>query len=212
VDLERGRLVLRDELERVIGGLEEVWALEELRASLVPGLEDHLEEFVHRLLGGDRPDDRLQLGFVLRRQLDAVLFGERLRQLRAGEETAGHEDLAEAAPVVALRGERTFELGLRQELQVDEQFAEWAPRPLRLGRDRSRRRRCPLLGRELDAVLLGKNARERERGEVAVGDEYLAQEAAARRLLRERLLELVLGQQLFGDQELAELTPGKLKR
>ena len=60
-------------------------------------------------------------------------------------------------------------------------------------------------------MLLGEHACEREGREVAVGDENLAEEAPAGRLLAEGLLELVLGQQLFGDQDLAELPPGKLK-
>src|SRR5207244_5098820 len=82
---------------------------------------------------------------------------------------------------------------------------------LRRGRDGSRRRRA-FPGRQLHAVLLGKNARERERREVAVGNDDLPEEAATCRLLAQRLLELVLGQQLLGDEELAELPPGKLKR
>ena len=98
----------------------------ELCASLVAGLEDHLEELVHRLLGGDRPDDGLELGFVLSAQLDTVLLGQRLRELAAGEQTARDEDLAEASAFFALNGECTFELRLGQELEVDEEVAESA--------------------------------------------------------------------------------------
>ena len=74
----------------------------------------------------------VQLRFVLRAQFDAVLLGERLRELGAGEKAAGDEDLAEASPVFALCRERTLELRLGQELQVDEHLAERTPCLLRL--------------------------------------------------------------------------------
>ena len=61
-------------------------------------------------------------------------------------------------------------------------------------------------------MLLGQNACERERGEVAVADEDLAEEPARLRLLGECLLELVLGEKLLRDKELAELTPRELDR
>ena len=83
MNLERCRLVFLDELECVISRLEEVGALEELCASLVAGLEDHLEEFVHRLVVGDRPDDGLEFRFVLSIKLDTVLLGQRLSELTA---------------------------------------------------------------------------------------------------------------------------------
>jgi hypothetical protein len=105
VDLERCRLVLLDELERVVCGLEKVGALEKLCASLVAGLEDHLEKLVDRFLGGDRPDYGLELGFVLSTQLDTVLLGQCLSELAAGEQTARDEDLAEARSC-PLNGER----------------------------------------------------------------------------------------------------------
>jgi hypothetical protein len=63
----------------------------------------------------------------------------------------------------------------------------------------------------MDAVLIGEHACERERREVAVADDDLAEEASCLRLLGESLLELVFGEQLLGDKKLAELTPGKLK-
>ena len=210
VDLECGGIMLRDEFESVVGGLEKVRALEELRASLVPGLEDDLEELVDRLFRSRRADNRVQLGFVLRSKLDTVLLGERLRELRAGEQTARDEDLTQTAALFTLRCERALELRLRQELHVDEELAEWAPRLLGLRGDRRQWRGRTLLGRKLDAVLLGKNACERERGEVAVADEDLAEQPTGLRLLGECLLELVLGQQLFGDENLAELTPREL--
>src|SRR5580765_1137639 len=60
-------------------------------------------------------------------------------------------------------------------------------------------------------MLLGKNPCKRERREVAVGDDDLAEQPAGRCLFGERLLELVVGQQLVGDEELTQLTPRKLK-
>src|SRR6266568_2238263 len=96
VDLQCSRVVLVDELECVIGGFQEVGTLEELGAPLIARLEDHLEDPVHRLLRRDRPDDCLQLCLVLRSQLDAVLLGECLSELPAGEKTTADEDLAEA--------------------------------------------------------------------------------------------------------------------
>ena len=74
----------------------------------------------------------MQFRFVLRAQFDAVLLGERLREFGAGQKAAGDEDLAEAAPVFVLCHERTLELRLRQELQVDEHLPERTPRRLRL--------------------------------------------------------------------------------
>src|SRR5437773_1204729 len=88
VDLECGRLMLLDELEGEVGGLEEVRALIERRPPLMPRLEDHLEELVEGLFRCRGPEDRLQLGLVRCLELDAVLFGERLRKLCAGEQTA----------------------------------------------------------------------------------------------------------------------------
>src|SRR5207244_1815624 len=64
---------------------------------------------------------------------------------------------------------------------------------------------------QLDAVLLGQDAGERERREVAVVDDDLAKQPAAARLLGESLLELLLGQELLGDEQLAELPPRELK-
>jgi len=182
VNLERCRLVFLDELERVVGGLEEVGALEELCASLVARLEDHFEEFVHRLVVGDRPDDGLEFRFVLSIKLDTVLLGQRLSELTAGEQTARDEDLAEAAAFFALYGKCTLELRLGQELEVDEEVAERPPCLRRLGRDRNERCRCTFLGREVNAVLIGQNACERERREVAVADDDLAEEASGLRL------------------------------
>jgi hypothetical protein len=66
VDLECGGIMLRDEFESVVRGLEEVRALEELGTPLVPRLEDDLEKLVDRLFGRRRPDDREQLGFTRR--------------------------------------------------------------------------------------------------------------------------------------------------
>ena len=100
----------------------------------------------------------------------------------------------------------------RQELQVDEELAEWAPGLLGLRRGRLRWCGRTLLGGKLGAVLLGENARERERGQIAVADEDLAEEPARLRLLGECLLELVLGEKPLRDEELAELTPRELDR
>ncbi len=153
-DLECSRVVLVDEVECVIGGLEEVGTLEELRSPLVARLEDHLEEFVDGLVGRDRPEDRLEL-FVLRSELDAVLLGKCLRELAARKKATGDQDLAETAALFALRGERTLELRLSQELHVDQQVPEWPPSLLRFGRDCSERCLRAFPGREVNAVLIG---------------------------------------------------------
>src|SRR4051794_22570552 len=146
--------MLRDEFESVVRGLEKVRALEELGASLVARLEDDLEKLVDRLFRRRRPDNRVQLGFVLRGHLDTLLLGERLRELGAGEQTARDEDLAEAAALFTLCGERALELRLRQELQVDKELAERTPGFLRGRGHRRGRRRRTFLGGKLDAVLL----------------------------------------------------------
>jgi hypothetical protein len=59
-------------------------------------------------------------------------------------------------------------------------------------------------------VLLGEDACKGKRREIAVVDEDLSEQPAGLRLFGECLLELFLGQQLFGDQKLAELPPGKV--
>src|SRR5262249_24307427 len=118
-----------------------------------------------------------------------------LRRERTGERLwteppACDEHLAEPASVPLLLGERVAKVICGEELRLDEQPTERTP-----GRRGAGGRRLELAGRvEVDAVLLREHAREGPAAQVAVVDEDLAEGASAARLLRERALELFLGQ------------------
>ena len=67
------------------------------------------------------------------------------------------------------------------------------------------------LGLELDAVLLCEGDRQRGTGDVAALDEDRAEQPAGVGLLRERQLELVLGDEALGHEQLAKGTPDVLR-
>ena len=83
VDLEGRRVMGFDIFVGVIGGFEEVRVLVEGGPTLVAGLEGHFEDLVDGLVLVRGANLGLELGLVLRLQLDAVLFRERLGELRA---------------------------------------------------------------------------------------------------------------------------------
>ena len=103
------------------------------------------------------------------------------------------------------RSEGLMQLLPRQEPFLDEELPERAPHRGR-GRGGFRLRLRRRL--DLDAVLLGERARERERGDRSGLDEDLADEPAAPLLLGQRPLELVLGQQAFRHEERSKRLPG----
>src|SRR5438067_2490075 len=70
----------------------------------------------------------------------------------------------------------------------------------------------PLFRLQLDAVLLGKGARQRGPGDVAAVDQDLAEPLAAFLLLRQRLLELRGGQQPLLDEKCAKRAPSDVRR
>ena len=68
------------------------------------------------------------------------------------------------------------------------------------------------LGLELDAVLLGKRNGQRGTGDVTALDEDRAQQPTALVLFDESQIELVLGDEALGDEQLAEGSPGVFRR
>src|SRR5438093_5903096 len=114
-----------------------------------------------------------------------MLLCQRLGQLAGGNETARDENLAQAAAFVTLERERSLQLCLGQELQLDEHPAERTP-SLRLG-DESWSWDA-LLDRplNLDAVLPRQNPGERERRHVAVAHQDLSDQATTALLLGKR--------------------------
>ena len=134
-------------------------------------------------------------------------FVEGACEVDAGEEAFRDEDLAELAAAVALLlpGKGLVQLLPRQEPFLDEELPERAPHR---GWGRGRFRLGLRRGLDLDAVLLGECARERERGERPGLDEDLADEPAGPLLLGQRPLELVLGQQAFRHEERSKRLPG----
>ena len=60
---------------------------------------------------------------------------------------------------------------------------------------------------EIDAVLLGEDARERPAADVALVDEDLAEQSPGPLLLAERVLQLLAGQQPFVCQQRPQGTP-----
>src|SRR5204863_10196411 len=65
-----------------------------------------------------------------------------------------------------------------------------------------------LLGRELDAELLGEDVRERRSRDEAALDEDLAEPAVVRALLCKRELELLVRQETLVDEKEAQGAPG----
>src|SRR5207247_11128722 len=133
-------------------------------------------------------------------------------ELRAGEESARDQDLPESPVLLALERERALELRVGDQAQLHEHLPERAPGLCRLEVGCRHRLDCLVVARlQLDAVLLGQDAGEGERREVTVVDEDLSEEPATARLFGERLLELLFGEELLGNEQLAELSPGELK-
>ena len=64
-----------------------------------------------------------------------------------------------------------------------------------------------LLGLQLDPVLLGERARQRGAGDVAALDQDLAEPLAGRLLRRQRVLELLVGQEALLDEKRAKRAP-----
>ena len=205
LDLEPVRVRVLDVLGGELHGLEEAGALVEHLVRLVVRLVGDLEHLVDGLLGHDRSHDRLDVFALVEHH--AVLLRKRAREVDAREEAFRDEDLAELAPAMALLlpGKGLVQLLPRQEPFLDEELPERAPHRRR-GRGGLRLRLRRRL--DLDAVLLGERAGERERGDRAGLDEDLADEPAAPLLLGQRPLELVLGQQAFRHEERSKRLPG----
>src|SRR5919199_1423609 len=69
-----------------------------------------------------------------------------------------------------------------------------------------------LVGRELDAVLLGQRVRERGSGDVSALDQDLTEPLAGRLLRRQSLLELLSREEPLLNEERAKRTPRDARR
>ena len=97
--------------------------------------------------------------------------------------------------LLALVRECALELRFGDQSELHEQLPERPPGQYGLDVGRLRLlRRLVLACLQLDAMLFGQDAGERESGQIPVVDEDLAKETTATRLLGERLLELFLRQ------------------